>query len=77
MFSLKKKSCFITILIGFILFGAACIVPLISNAQKDSTAFGDTTFITNGLMGKIFLLPVTTRKLPDFDTMKPVSTIYT
>ena len=45
-------------------------------AQDDSKAFGDSIFITNGLTGKIYLLAANTRKLPDFDTMKPVSIIY-
>ena len=44
--------------------------------KMTTTAFGDSIFITNGLTGKIYLLPVNTRKLPDFDTMKAVSTIY-
>ena len=46
------------------------------SAQDDSKAFGDSIFITNGLTGKIYLLPVNTVKLPDFDTMKHVSIIY-
>ncbi|MEO8861731.1 MAG: PA14 domain-containing protein [Ginsengibacter sp.] len=35
-------------------------------------AFGDSIPISNGLKGKVFLLPVTTTKLPDFDTMQPL-----
>lgn len=43
---------------------------------KDTTKgnFGDSIPISNGLTGKVFLLPEDTRKLPDFDTMKPLPT---
>lgn len=42
-----------------------------ATGKSDSaTAFGDSIPISNGLMGKVFLLPTTTTKLPDFDTMK-------
>ncbi|HEY4063030.1 MAG TPA: PA14 domain-containing protein [Puia sp.] len=47
----------------------------------DSTSnglFGDSIPISNGLMGKVFLLPDTTRSLPDFDTLQPLDNyIYT
>ena len=46
-------------------------------AQKDSSVFGSKNFFPNGLAGKIYLLPDTTQKLPDFDTMKSMGTIYT
>jgi len=39
--------------------------------KRDSaTAFGDSIPISNGLRGRVFLLPATTAKLPDFDTMQ-------
>jgi hypothetical protein len=38
--------------------------------SDSSTAFGDSIPISNGLKGKVFLLPNTTTKLPDFDTMQ-------
>lgn len=40
-----------------------------SRKSDSSTAFGDSIPISNGLRGKVFLLPNTTIKLPDFDTM--------
>jgi len=46
-------------------------------AQNDSSVFGGTNFISNGLAGKIYTLAAETRKLPDFDTMKSLGTIYT
>ena len=45
--------------------------------KAGSITFGDSSPVSNGLRGKIFLLPVTTTKLPDFDTMQPLpNTIY-
>jgi hypothetical protein len=46
-------------------------------AVADSLAFGDTKWISDGLKGKIYLLPENTDKLPDFDTMNAVGTLYT
>jgi hypothetical protein len=48
-----------------------------SLAQNDNKAFGDSIFVSNGLLGKIYFLAPNTPKLPDFDTMKPMGTIYT
>jgi preprotein translocase subunit YajC len=40
--------------------------------KSDSTVvFGDSIPISNGLLGKVFLLPEATTVLPDFDTLKP------
>jgi len=39
--------------------------------------FGNKDWISNGLAGKIYLLPENTQMLPNFDTMKPAGTIYT
>ena len=36
--------------------------------------FGDSIPVSNGLVGKVFLLPDTTRSLPDFDTLTPEDT---
>lgn len=53
-------------------------LPLASKAQSDNNAFGDSIPVTNGLVGKIYLLPDTTTMLPDFDTMPALKTkIYT
>lgn len=40
--------------------------------NDSASTFGDSIPISNGLMGKVFLLPDTTRSLPDFDTLKPL-----
>ena len=53
-----------------------CILPFRLAAQNDKV-FGDSIFISDGLTGKVFLLPQNTRKLPDFDTLKPLDIIYT
>ncbi|MFS8083488.1 MAG: hypothetical protein ACMG51_08560, partial [Ginsengibacter sp.] len=43
------------------------------NGKNDSSkAFGDSIPVSDELRGKIFLLPETTTKLPDFDTMQPL-----
>lgn len=44
---------------------------------NDSLAFGDTKWISDGLKGKIYLLPENTSKLPVFDTMQSAGTLYT
>jgi len=48
-----------------------------NDIKKDSLAFGDINWVSNGLMGKVYLLAENTNALPDFDTMKPVNTLYT
>jgi hypothetical protein len=45
--------------------------------QNDSLAFGDTKWISDGLKGKVYVLPENTNKLPVFDTMKASATLYT
>jgi hypothetical protein len=35
--------------------------------------FGDSIPVSNGLLGRVFLLPDTTKRLPDFDTLKPLA----
>jgi uncharacterized membrane protein YgcG len=44
----------------------------VNNADSTTHSFGDSIPISNGLLGRVYLLPDTTRFLPDFDTMKPV-----
>jgi hypothetical protein len=46
-------------------------------SQSDSTGFGKTDKISAAFKGEIFLLPESTTKLPDFDTLKSTGTIYT
>ena len=61
---------------ALIISAAIFFFSFTANAQDNNKAFGDSIFITNGLTGNIYLLPVNTIKLPDFDTMKPVNIIY-
>ncbi len=76
MYLFKYPKYFYSDFKALIIFIAAFFFSFAANAQNDSKAFGDSVFITNGLTGKIYLLPVNTVKLPDFDTMKPVNVIY-
>ena len=62
-------------------FAALPILILISatgcGGQKkdsDQVDFGSTSLIQHALVGKIYFLPTTTRRLPDFSTLKPVGT---
>ena len=64
-------------LLSFSLLVSTFVFSFQLRAQDNNKAFGDSIFITNGLTGKIYLLPVNTIKLPDFDTMEPVNIIYT
>jgi PA14 domain len=76
MWLLKRKEyCAIKMIEQYFLV-AIFIFPFRVHAQNDNKAFGDSIFITNGLTGKIYLLPFNTRALPGFDTMKSVGTIY-
>ncbi len=52
------------------------LISLYTSAQTDSLAFGDKKRLPDGLMGKIYELPENTTKLPDFDTMKAVGTLF-
>ena len=49
----------------------------VKTTKNDSLVFGDTKFSSDGLMGKVYLLPVNTSKIPDFDNMNVADTIYT
>ena len=86
---MKKKSFSPTLsVIYFILAVLACFfvrcnrsepvkVNQVDSAVSDSLAFGDTKWISDGLKGKVYFLPQNTARLPLFDTMHPISTIYT
>lgn len=52
------------------------LFAIVARAQNDTTLFGEKGFIEHGLLGKIYFLPVNTRKLPNFDTLQPVDTVY-
>lgn len=47
-----------------------------NTTSTKSLAFGDTTFLSNGLEGKIYFLEPGTSAIPLFDTMQTVKTIY-
>ena len=53
------------------------VIPLKHFSQEDSSVFGKKDRISNSLIGKIYFLPEGISKLPDFDTMSSVGTIYT
>lgn len=58
---------------------SATAVVLAGCAKPEKAAksvFGGTAWIEHALMGKVYLLPENTAKLPDFKTLKPVGTIY-
>ena len=74
LFKLSKH--FLSAVILMVIVFSTFFISFSARAQDGSKAFGDSIFITNGLTGKIYLLAANTRKLPDFDTMKPVSIIY-
>lgn len=76
MYLFKYPKYFYPAFAALIFLAGTFFFPFSANAQDSSKAFGDSVFITNGLVGKIYLLPVNTRRLPDFDTMKSVGTIY-
>jgi hypothetical protein len=59
----------------FLLLGACRNTSKTATGQPtDSTtrSFGDSVPISNGLLGRVYLLPDTTHWLPDFDTLTPV-----
>lgn len=61
---------------------AVCAVAVLAGCtlqgqQKSAkSVFGGTDWVEHALMGKVYLLPEGTPKLPDFKTLKPVVTIY-
>jgi hypothetical protein len=63
-------------MLGLLLLLSACSTNTNkgSGQHPDSTtrSFGDSVPISNGLLGRVYLLPDTTHWLPDFDTMTPV-----
>ncbi len=60
---------------ALILLAPACRhnpAPGPAKNHDSAASFGDSIPISNGLTGKVFLLPDTTRSLPDFDTLEPL-----
>ncbi len=72
--SMKNKLSLLAI--GILLIASACQNnrKQVAGRNTDSStrSFGDSIPVSNGLMGKVFLLPDTTRSLPDFDTLTPL-----
>src|ERR1700742_2422369 len=62
------------LMLGLIFLLAACQGKNTTGPHPDSTtsSFGDSVPISNGLLGRVYLLPDTTHFLPGFDTMTPV-----
>ena len=50
------------------------VLPVKSVAQTTNNAFGDSIPVSNGLAGKIYLLPDTTTMLPEFDAVPALKT---
>ena len=61
--------------IGLLFFILYCLC--LSSYSQTTNDFGTKDRIDNGLEGKIYALSDDTRKLPDFDTMSSLGTIYT
>jgi hypothetical protein len=53
------------------------LICLAAISQSEEKNFGTKDWISNGLEGKIYLLPEETQQLPDFDTLRSIGTIYT
>jgi hypothetical protein len=58
----------------FLLAAACKQQPGQNTGRKNdsTTSFGDSIPVSHGLMARVYLLPDTTKKLPDFDTMQPL-----
>ncbi len=76
---IKKILVLLTTLAGVYAF-SGCGNKESSSSDKtvsgDSLAFGDTKFLSDGLVGKMYLLTPGTPRLPDFDTLQAVDTLY-
>lgn len=65
--------------LGIMLRFARCLLPIFicfCRAQ-DSPTFGTTVVIPSGLQGRIYNIKTNSRRLPKFEKLKPVGTIYT
>ena len=52
------------------------IRSLTFSCQSDETVFGGVTYTEGALKGNVYHLPLNTRALPDFSTLRPVGSIY-
>jgi hypothetical protein len=63
----------ITLLATVVFLLAACRpTPGPVTPGNKTVGFGDSIPVSNGLLGRVYLLPDTTRHLPDFDTITPL-----
>lgn len=68
------RFCSLAVLSSLMILGATgCDGPKKAPEQVD---FGSASLIPHALVGNIYFLPIATRRLPDFSTLKPVGTIY-
>lgn len=68
---MKKAGMVLKMIIPLLFFGAACNNKAdMGTGKSSSNTFGDSVPVSNGLRGRVFLLPHTTTRLPDFDTMQ-------
>ncbi len=69
---MKKAWIVFRMILLLLFFGASCNnrTDMETGESNSSNTFGDSIPVSNGLQGRVFLLPDTTTKLPDFDTMQ-------
>jgi len=73
MFGIKKASW-----IFFIgMFAGLQMMNTKNIYAQDSLAFGDKEWVTEALLGKIYILPAKTYLLPDFETLEAAGNLYT
>src|SRR5580704_10082189 len=75
---MKQRKIFLAVVL--VVLAGACHQgpqPGTGRNQDSASLFGDSLPVSNGLTGKVYLLPDTTRSLPDFDTLTPLpNSIY-
>ena len=67
------KSSITLFILVFILLAACRQTPGPAGPGSKTVGFGDSVAVSNGLLGRVYLLPDTTRSLPDFDTLTPLA----
>jgi hypothetical protein len=56
---------------------ALCLTPGFSQTEEPVAHFGTTVVVSGGLRGEIYFIPENSLKLPKFEKLTPVGTIYT
>jgi hypothetical protein len=54
-----------------------CLLPALAQNEDQVAHFGTTVFISSGLRGDVYFIPPDSKKLPKFEKLEPVGTIYT